>query len=471
MRRLLILAICLGTVVAPSTGRAVDGSDAQVVVALVDQGINPYSLAFRDDSPLAQQHPSTYIPGYPEDALRLDLTLDAPSLESALAADAEKWNNVVGGFLYWIPGTKIVGAISKGLGGKDCRGYPGIPPAGGQLNSRGTCPERTIFDDGGHGTMTASRAAAVTHSLAPTARIVEVEGLGANSVKWIADQPWIDVQSNSWGTLLPVDRGTSATLKRAAQRQMVMAASGNGLGFSGVAPQPTQTDPLGAVGVVLVGGHDNGNVTAWSGAPAHVVADAYGGFAASNIDNDLPRENPYACCTSAAAPYAAGGAAAILLEARTILGDPLTGVREGVAAQGPAGLVPGGPLADGVFTLAEWRDVLLHTAQARPGSDNPDDGWMHFTGTPGSMPHAPEYGPAENPFCVGCWTLPLAWEDVADDQPGYLSIGYGAINRVSIALAREVLMGRAPIPARPEVDEFFAREEPIRCAVTQPACP
>jgi hypothetical protein len=78
------------------------------VVALIDRGINPYHEAFRDDSPLAHVHPSTYIEGFPEDAEALNLTLEADSYAAALEADREVWANVSDGELYWIPGTRIV---------------------------------------------------------------------------------------------------------------------------------------------------------------------------------------------------------------------------------------------------------------------------------------------------------------------------------------------------------------------------
>ena len=60
-------------------------------------------------------------------------------------------------------------------------------------------------------------------------------------------------------------------------------------------------------------------------------------------------------CTSSATPFAAGGAARMLLEARRILGDTGTGVTKGVVASGPKGRVKDGPLADGEFTLEEWK--------------------------------------------------------------------------------------------------------------------
>lgn len=467
----------------------------QVVVALIDAGINPYSPAFRDDSALAKLSPSAYIPNYPPDcvgipeeptrscSVRLPLTFTGATLEENLAADVDVWGSLDApeahpgivwmGQLYYIPGTRIVGATSFGSGGRSCyRNVQGnhvvLPPPASRENVSSGCPERVLLDDMGHGTMTASRAAGAPHSLAPTARIVEIEGLGAQSSTWAANQPWIDVQSNSWGSLVPApaDTGTQRAFLEAARKQMVIVASGNGLGFSGVAPTPTELDSLGAPGVVLVGGHDNGRVTAWSGAPAHVVADAYAGYAAIHDSLSEMVPHPVACCTSAAAPYAAGGAAGVLLEARRILGDGTTGVRaDGVVASGAAGLVPAGPLADGVFTHAEWKDVYLHTAQARP-VEGRDDGEMNFLGGPAAPKH-PEYGVGENPFCQGCFTLPLRWTDVPESVPAYLSIGYGAINEDSLASARAVLAGGSQT-VRADVDEFFRQEGQVRTAIFTP---
>src|SRR5207249_351862 len=104
---------------------------------------------------------------------------------------------------------------------------------------------------------------------------------------------------------------------------------GNGTAFvTGFAPTPTYLLSTAPAGVILVGGHDNGKMTLWAGAPPHVVADAYSGFTAIKDDNGAMRPDPIACCTSAASPYAAGGATAIIEEARRILGDHSTGIHD-----------------------------------------------------------------------------------------------------------------------------------------------
>lgn len=431
------------------------------VVALIDTGINPYSDAFRDDSGLANVPPWKYIPGYPKGTPALRLHLDLP-YEDALKADEDVWATVQRGKLYWIPGTRIAGAISFGDGGTNCPAVTEIPPGG---SVQGDCKDHVILDDAGHGSMTASRAAGEGHSLAPTARIVEIEGLGAKSVQWAADQGWIDVQSNSWLSLVPapVPQGTTNAFAYAAKRMLTLAASGNGTGYiAGGAPTPTQTLATSPPGVVLVGGHDNGKMTIWAGAPPHIVADAYAGFSAIYDSTEPMRPDPVACCTSAASPYAAGGATAIVMEARRLLGDRGAGTRDGLVACGPKGRIAKGPLADGVFTLDELKDVLLHTAQARP-LEGRDDGLIHWAGDPRAPDHT-EFGPGANPFCPGCTTTPIPWGPIPDAGGGaaYQLIGYGAINEFSVKEGFDVLAGKTDIPDRPAADAQYDLDQQFR---------
>src|SRR5688500_9444182 len=114
---ILVMALAVPTVAAaaPKPGRR----SPHGVVAVIDTGINPYSAAFEDSSSFARRHPSTYIRGYPKDAQPLRLSLDLPYKE-AIEKDADVWATVEKGKLYWIPGTKIVGAISFGSGGTNC---------------------------------------------------------------------------------------------------------------------------------------------------------------------------------------------------------------------------------------------------------------------------------------------------------------------------------------------------------------
>jgi hypothetical protein len=430
-------------------------------VALIDTGINPYSPAFRDTSPLARRHPSTYLPGYPKDAVALRLTLDVP-YEEAIERDEAVWKSVQGKKLYWIPGTRIVGAISLGAGGTSCPSPVEVPPAGAYLQEQ--CAEHKILDDHGHGSMTASRAAGSPSSLAPGARIVAIEGLGAGSVDWAADQSWIDVQSNSWISLVPppAPSGVTASFSRAAAKMLTLAASGNGTAYlAGVAPTPTYLLSTAPPGVVLVGGHDNGKTTLWAGSPPHVVADAYAGMTAIARSVDAMRPDPIACCTSAASPYAAGGAAAVIAEARRLLRSSGTGVHDGIVACGP-GTVAKGPLDDGMFTLQELKDVFLHTAEALP-SEGRDDGAVHWAGDPRPPDHT-EHGPGANPFCAGCTTTPLPWKTLPAASDAYSMVGYGGINEHSVEAAIAVLRGERDMPERPLADAQYEADQEARAA-------
>ncbi|MBW3595205.1 MAG: S8/S53 family peptidase [Actinobacteria bacterium] len=432
------------------------GPQPIAVVALIDTGINPYSPAFRDTSKLAYKHPSKYIPGYPKDAKALRLSLDLP-YDKALKEDADVWNSVTRGDLYWIPGTRIAGAISFGEGGTNCPVVSAPPANAFQQN----CDEDVIFDDHGHGTMTASRAAGAPNSLAPTARIVEIEGLGARGVEWAAQQGWIDVQSNSWLSLIPppVPSGTTNAFAFASKRMLTMAASGNGTAYlAGFAPTPTYALSTAPPGVVLVGGHDNGKMTLWAGAPPHVVADAYAGMTATRSAEAM-KPDPIACCTSAASPYAAGGATAIVLEARRLLRDKTPGTKDGLVACGRP--TKKGPLDDGRFTLDELKSVLLHTAQPHP-AEGVDDGDVHWAGDP-RAPDRVEYGPGANPFCFGCTTMPVPWQAIPSvGDSTYPLLGYGGINEHSVLLAKDVLVGKVRLPDRPSADAQYAADQALR---------
>jgi outer membrane protein assembly factor BamB len=466
----------------------------QAVLALVDSGINPYHAAFRDPSVQARQHPCTYLPGYPCSAQALPITLDAPTYAEAYAQDKPLWDAVENGKLYWIPGTKVVGAIRMGSGGVDCPllQAPPLTIVRGDTAGLGACPaERRILDDHGHGTMTASRAAGNEHSLCTDCRIVAIEGLGAAGVRWAADQGWIDVQSNSWLSLVPPPvaqlrtstaivpacqadlgaacltnpAGVPGSFQHAAERMLTIAASGNGAAYiMGAAPTPTWALSTAAPGVLLVGGHDNGRAALWSGAPAHVVADAFGGWAADHLSLHAWGPDPIACCTSAAAPYAAGGAANLVLKARALVGDERTGARAGVLAQGIP--VPGSPfLGDGALTLDEARAIFLATAQSHAMA-GPDDGLLHWAAEP-RAPTAGEllpHGPGGNPFCQGCIAAPLQWSMVPPVGAGAPLVGYGAINPHSAGLAGLVLRGDAALPARTVEDAWFQAEGHLRGA-------
>jgi hypothetical protein len=330
---------------------------------------------------------------------------------------------------------------------------------------QGDCDEHAILDDHGHGTMTASRSAGKLTSLAPRTRLVSIEGLGARSVEWAADEGWIDVQTNSWLSLIPppVPSDVTDAFADAATRMLTLAASGNGTAYiTGFAPTPTYLLSTAPPGVVLVGGHDNGKSTIWAGAPPHVVADAYAGPTAIATSSSEIKPDPMSCCTSAASPYAASGAVALIEEARRILHDRTTGAQGTVYACGRANRVTRGPLKDGDLTLAELKDLYFHSAEIFPAKGK-HDGKIHWAGDP-RAPDYTEYGPGANPFCVGCTTTPIPWSTIPKEAEGaaYTFIGYGGINERSVALGKKILRGKVAAPSRSAADSQYELDQSVR---------
>ena len=463
----IAVVVCLLVgVAAPATGAAEGtASHAAGVVAVIDTGINPYNKVFRDDSPLAYQHPSTYLPGFPEDAIALELTFTATNYKAAVKADCERvWSKLKPRQIYWIPGTRIVGAISFGSWASEW-------VEGSKVDcAKEDTAAALLLDQLGHGTMTASRAVGGTYGACRTCRLVVVQipeygsagalpqsgRIAADAVEWASKQnSWIDAQSNSWaptapswdpsGTALDATPDFVRRVEVAARRHPAFWASGNGAaGRYGGAGHPTMLDPHFTPTAIPVGGHDSGQMITWSGLPPRFVGDACESWAASHT-SIIGQSETLGEGTSGATPFVAGTAVAMLAQARSVLGQRTTGVHDGVVARGPAGRVPSGPLADGVFTLAEWRRLMEVTASRRPAKQVED-------------------GPACGPDRAPWLTTPVRWVDVPDQYPEYVQIGYGALDREALALAGKVLAGTAPSPDRTATDTYFAADGQVRDA-------
>lgn len=427
-------------------------SRSHAVIAFIDTGINVYHASFRDDSPEARLHPSLYIEGYPADAIALNVTLNATSYWSAVGKDCESiWAKVEAGKLYWIPGTKIIGAVSFSLRQAACK-QERPAPAG-------------ILDTGSHGTMVSSRGASTLYGGCHDCKIVFVQGFSAQSVQWAGAQAgWIDAQSNSWGPFLPLIAPDAAggaapvnspslvrTIEAAGRRHLAFWASGNGaLTRLGLLGHPTPIDPRMTPSIVMVGGHDSGYMNTWPDFPPHIISDSCNSWAAYQ-DNLTRSGDNVGGGTSGATPFAAGVASDILLEARRLLNDTLTGAREGIVARGtkPAGAT-NGPLADGQLTLAEWKTLVLKTATARPKRQYEDGSVCE----PTAGPFGPIYG-----------STPVQWKDVPAAYPEFLQIGYGAADNESRTLAFSVLRGSAPLPDRARTDSYFLADGAARSAL------
>ncbi len=404
---------------------------AHTVIGFGDTGINPYHRAYRDDAPEAYLHPSTYIDGYPEDAVALSLSLDAASYADAVGADAELWASLEHGQLYWIPGTKIIGAYA---------------PDGPRSYEQSFC--QPVLDCDGHGSGMAARAVGEAYSLCEECKLVEVQGY-QTGLEWMAEQPWIDISVLEY-CYYPVREGRIGD--RAEDDELFAAkptfvTGGNGLGNTfgaGVPYYPCHHEGL--PNAITVGGHNDGRVTAWTNPLPAIVADA-----CAHVPRlDSKSDDFFGCGESLTAPYAAGAAGAILQAAREILGDHVGGAREGVLAKGAPGTVLEGPLADGDLTIEELKRVLFTTADPRPGRGE----------------HGGPYcEPTEPDAVCQITTTPIEWRWVPDGVPQYYLIGYGAVTPDTLEHAKTVLRGEVAMPERPVEDAFFALDQEVREAL------
>ena len=436
------------------------GPSPNAVVSFIDTGINPYHKVFRDNSARARRHPSTYLPGFPKGAEALKLSFNSKNYYDAVKADCKKvWSKVKPGKLYWFPGTKIVGGITfQGQTEIDCKAEE--PAADGR-----------ILDPAGHGTMVASRGAATQYGACKECLVVAIQfptsiplgdassstDYAVKAIEWAAkNSTWIDAQSNSWGPFAPLWDPTGQaglltanprlveSVEKVSKKHLAFWASGNGAAFrGGVLGHPTLLSPHLGPSAIIVGGHDSGYVNTWPGFPPHVVSDSCASWAAYRDEIGKSAEN-VGGGTSGATPFAAGGAGRILLEARRILGSNGTGVHKGIVARGRAGLVSEGPLKDGKFTLAEWKEVLYKTASERPETQKED----------GPPCEAGAYAPT-----------PVKWTDVPDEYPEYAHIGYGAVDAQSHTSALKVLRGSAKMPDRSDTDRYFTLDRQAREAL------
>lgn len=405
--------------------RLAQATTALTVVGVADSGINPYHLEFSattypDPEVLAltanfTRHPSEYLPGYPATSAALPLTLDEgyfPAKDRAIFSQVEQ------GRMYWIPGTKIIGAID----------------ANNSSASNAAADATPILDDDGHGTGSTSVSTGNRYGYCPTCLLFFVEGLDES----IATRyPFVDITSHSFGyvggaPLGPVIGANEPTRVAAERGQIVLFAAGNGVGNAFDVPIATYgSDQTGASWNITVGAIRRDSQRAIVGDGIPVDISAWG-------DGNLPsacRTGTVGQCalggTSAATPYTAGVFGTVLTEVRRAIGDPKAGQRPGqVVAEGLA--IPGSVfLDDGRLTRSELREAVLTTAFPL----NQDNQVSTF------------------PFPM---TAPYAGES------NVLFEGYGAATPESAKRAVDVILGRALLPDRSFEDEFFALDQSIK---------
>jgi hypothetical protein len=386
--------------------------DKHVVIAVVDTGINLYHDFFRASR--LTDHPSRWLPGFPDSARSMRMSLIESNQAKALARDAARWDEVQRStydpktdryreYLYTFPGTRVVGGISFGEYSE-----PGAPPA----------DPRPIHDDHGHGTHSAGLAAGANLP-APDGNVLVVavevgQGSFEDGIRWAARQPWIDAISVSLGTranapltLSPTGDRTGAewaTLEAHTSGKPVFLASGNGISNAGVAPDRCTTyssEYTGPAWVTRIGAAepDSENPTWWHCVPVDAIART---DVPSPSSDDLHKSS-IAGGTSAATPNAAGTFAHLLLAARR---QRLTANRSAVL------------------------DHLLHSAAPPPTS-------------PGAS------APSEYPLSLV-------------DQ------GYGLVDEGTMRDAHERLRSRRGPQPRPETEAWFEQDRALRLALWGP---
>jgi Subtilase family len=399
---------------------------AITVVGVADSGINPYHYEFSaatypDPDVLAltrnfTRHPSEYVTGYPASSTALPITLGQGYFP---AKDRAIWSNVEVGKLYWIPGTKIIGAIDAG----DSSAVNADPDA------------TRIVDDDGHGTGSSSVSTGNRYGYCPTCLLMFTESLDTT---FNESFPWVDITSHSFGTVggvpLGLALGPDLDTKAAAERgQTVLFAAGNGVGNAFDVPQITYgSGDTGNDWTITVGAIRRDNQRAIVGDGIPVEISAWG-------DGNLPsacRTGTVGQCafggTSAATPYTAGIFGTVLTRVRQAIGDPIVGQRPGqVVAEGTP--IPGSSfLSDGKLTRSELRDAVLKTA----------------------FPLNQDNAPSTFPYPL---TAPYV-----NAQSNVLFEGYGAATPEGARRAVDVILGKAVMPDRSFEDQFMAASRSVK---------
>lgn len=315
-------------------------SRVAVVVADLGPGANVYHERWQ--RPDWTEHPSTVIPGFPEDAIALNLTFGA-DYAANLAADQDVWESVVEGQLYWIPGTNLLGYVHRPYSSVDVghgSGANGFHGAGTTDAVNQACPDCYVLF------------------------VQDTRSMDGASVDLLADWDWVDIVTST-NTPGPVAYGeeypyvgaspayAKATKKLHERGGLFVAGTGN-MPVNGIvnaaAPFPWY-DYCCTPWVVNVGGavsYCNGAVGLAGKAP-EVVGD----YTQELTAVETTTGTSWLSGTSFATPQIAGRFGQTLLEIRQSLGDQRG---EGAWWVGEPG--PGPYLEDGRITQEEVRAVL-----------------------------------------------------------------------------------------------------------------
>lgn len=386
---LLVVGLAVGTA-APDAARADDVTPSQAggdatVVAVIDSGFSPYHWDFlasmmpqaldgdpSNDLPL-DTPPDTWLSGFPApesgefasyEALQLTLEETAAQrrIETLSREDDDVWAGVEEStrsavHYHWLPGTKVIGAVTFGgriEGGSGAHGHGSASVSVG--NRFGSCPECLLVF--------------IRYNSAAS---------GEAAIEWAMSQPWIDAITNSYGfSLVSRDRfysgsDTEAQRQASERGQTVFFSAGNGQANTFTAPNTTlfssQEGPDWIVTVGAVSPRTGGSYSG-HGKPAD-IAGVGANYPSSYRAATVGGEGAGFGGTSNATPTIAGTYARALDLARRDLPGPSRSQVSGVVAVTDPDAVapftcgeerPDCELADGVLTAPELRTRLLHGA-------------------------------------------------------------------------------------------------------------
>lgn len=372
-------ALALVAAAAPSAparpARPASGiGDDVTVIAVIDDGITPYHWDY-----LASKMPGTpplpldrppheWLRGFPSPDTfagydSLDLTFEEKDPKGSFITlhtkDQAEWDTVEQSTpqavnYYWIPGTKIIGAVDFGTQGiyapTNTHGTGASSVAAGNIH--GSCPEcLLVFIDTGNFNQEQTEAA----------------------LEWAESQPWIDAVSNSYGHSTVFTDNVYAESDTEAQRratergQTVFFAAHNGHDRSFFVPNNTLlSSQPGPDWIVTVGAVDPVSRGSFSGHGKPADISGVGLSYPSAYNSPTVGGEGNFSGTSNATPVVAGLYGRALFQARLSLGGPSRTQSKGVIARGRA--VDCGParsgceLGDGILTAAELRTRLFHGA-------------------------------------------------------------------------------------------------------------
>jgi hypothetical protein len=399
-------AILAAAPFAPARADALGGAGDVTVIAVIDSGFSPYHWDFAaskmpqatnkdrsDDLPLSRP-PDTWIPEFPSRntfsryaPLNLSLDQRDPDAEQAALHDKDQqvWDGVRESGpdtvnYYWIPGTKVVGALSFG---------PETAPAqAGHLVSNpyygDYAPIYGGYGPSEHGMGSASVAVGNGHGTCPECVLVFLQysdNASANrAIDWAMNQPWIDGISNSYlcdtvpetGLVrdsVCLDAHTAVQRKASLRGQTIFWAAGNGVENTFVTPNETLLHAQkGPDWIVTVTGATFDGKAAYTGAgkPADIagVARNYSSaYQSTLVTGGLPFSG-----TSNATPEIAGIYGRALYLVRRYLPGASKTQSNGTIAMGKrtcASAWRSCELADGRLTATELRLRLLQSAPHR----------------------------------------------------------------------------------------------------------